>query len=88
MYFYGFGLDRSLWPRTCVQHTHVRQAVHPYFQSENGHIYAIIELLEGPKIPSNILECEPEDIFVDMNVVATFEDLNDDFTLLKFKPGP
>lgn len=69
-------------------YTHVRQAVHPYFQSENGHIYAIIELLEGPKVPSNILECEPEDIFVDMNVVATFEDVNDDFTLLKFKPGP
>ena len=67
-------------------YTHVRQSVHPSFQSANGHIYAIIELAEGPKIPSNILECAPENVQVDMNVIATFEDIGEDFTLLKFKP--
>ena len=42
---------------------------------------------EGPKIPSNILECDPENVQVDMNVVATFEDIDEDYTLLKFKPA-
>ena len=68
-------------------YTHVKQSVHPSFQSANGHIYAIIELAEGPKIPSNILECDPENVQVDMNVIATFEDIDEDFTLLKFKPS-
>ena len=35
-------------------YTRVRQAVHPAFQSEYGHIYAIVELEEGPKLPSNL----------------------------------
>ena len=68
-------------------YTRVRQAVHPSFQSEHGHIYAIIELDEGPKIPSNIVGCEPEDVYVDMEVTAIFENVSDDYTLTKFKPA-
>ena len=66
-------------------YTRVRQAVHPSFQSEHGHIYAIIEIDEGPKLPSNIVGCAPEDVFIGMEVSAIFEDMNDDYTLLKFQ---
>ena len=66
-------------------YTRVRQAAHPSFQSERGHIYAIIELDEGPKIPSNIVGCAPEDVFVGMEVSAVFEDVSDEYTLLKFQ---
>ena len=66
-------------------YTHVRQAVHPSFQSANGHIYAIVQLDEGPKIPSGISGCEPEEVYVDMPVSVVFDDITDDYTLVKFQ---
>ena len=66
-------------------YTHVRQAVHPSFQSANGHIYAIVQLDEGPKIPSGISGCEPEEVYVDMAVSVVFDDITEDYTLVKFQ---
>ena len=66
-------------------YTHVRQAVHPSFQSANGHIYAIVQLDEGPKIPSGILGFEPEEVYVDMPVSVVFDDITEDYTLVKFQ---
>jgi uncharacterized OB-fold protein len=68
-------------------YTWVRQAVHPSFQSEHGHIYAIVELEEGPKLPSNIVGCEPENVFVEMPVAAVYEKISEEYTLLKFEPA-
>ena len=67
-------------------YTRVRQAVHPAFQSEYGHIYAIVELEEGPKLPSNIVDCDPDDVYVEMPVSAVFEKANESYTLVKFRP--
>ena len=66
-------------------YTHVRQSVHPSFQSANGHIYAIVQLEEGPKIPSGIVGCEPEEVYVDMPVSVAFDVITEDFTLVKFQ---
>ena len=66
-------------------YTHVRQAVHPSFQSANGHIYAIVQLDEGPKIPSGISGCEPNEVYVDMPVSVVFDDITEDYTLVKFQ---
>tara|TARA_B000000460_G_scaffold212951_1_gene161255 strand:- start:44 stop:460 length:417 start_codon:yes stop_codon:yes gene_type:complete len=66
-------------------YTHVRQAVHPSFQSANGHIYAIVQLDEGPKIPSGISGCEPKEVYVDMPVSVVFDDITEDYTLVKFQ---
>ena len=66
-------------------YTHVWQAVHPSFQSANGHIYAIVQLDEGPKIPSGISGCEPEEVYVDMPVSVVFDDITEDYTLVKFQ---
>ena len=66
-------------------YTHIRQAVHPSFQSANGHIYAIVQLDEGPKIPSGISGCEPKEVYVDMPVSVVFDDITEDYTLVKFQ---
>jgi len=66
-------------------YTHVRQAVHPSFQSANGHIYAIVQLDEGPKIPSGISGCEPNEVYVDMPVSVVFDEITEDYTLVKFE---
>ena len=68
-------------------YTHVKQAAHPYFQSANGHIYAIIQLIEGVKIPSNIIECDPADVKIDMEVETVFEKVSEEYTLVKFQPA-
>ena len=66
--------------------TIVHQSAHPAFQPDTPHIYAIIQLNEGPKIPSNLVECEIEDARIDMAVEAVFDDVSEDYTLVKFRP--
>ena len=50
---------------------------------------AVVELEEGPRLMSNIVECEqtPESLELDMPLEVTFEKLNDDITLPQFKPA-
>lgn len=50
---------------------------------------AVVELEEGPRLMSNILECEqtPEALQLDMPLEVTFEKLSDEITLPQFKPA-
>ena len=47
----------------------------------------LIELDEGPRMVSNIVECDHDDIFGDMPVEVTFEAAGEHFKLPKFKPA-
>jgi len=49
---------------------------------------AIVELEEGPRLMSNILDCEqtPEALQLDMPLEVTFEKLTDEITLPQFRP--
>jgi uncharacterized OB-fold protein len=47
--------------------------------------YAIVQLDEGVRVPTNIVECALEDVRVDMPVVAVFDDGSVEWTLVKFK---
>jgi len=40
---------------------------------------------EGVRILSNVVDMKPEDIYIGMPVEAVFEDIDEEFTLLKFK---
>ena len=57
------------------------------FRNDIPYAAASIELEEGPRMMSNIIECNPEDIRIDMPVKVHFEDVTDEFALPKFKPG-
>jgi uncharacterized OB-fold protein len=50
---------------------------------------AVVELEEGPRLMTNIVECEqtPEALVLDMPVEVTFEKMNDEITLPFFKPA-
>ncbi|MEM9357260.1 MAG: Zn-ribbon domain-containing OB-fold protein [Pseudomonadota bacterium] len=50
---------------------------------------AVVELEEGPRIMTNILECEPtpEALQLDMPLEVTFEELSDEISLPQFKPA-
>ena len=50
---------------------------------------AVVELEEGPRMMSNILECAqtPEALQLDMPLEVTFEKLTDEITLPQFRPA-
>jgi len=67
--------------------TNVHQAQHPAFQEEAPYCFAIVQLDEGPRMVTNIVECSPDDVQCDMPVVATYDDVSEEWTLVKFKPA-
>lgn len=67
--------------------TIVYQPAHPAFQEEAPYPYAVIQLDEGPRMISRIVGCKNEDVKVDMPVVAVFDAVTPEWTLVKFKPA-
>jgi uncharacterized OB-fold protein len=57
------------------------------FIDDMPYVVAIIRLEEGVQMLSNIVGCDLDKLECDMPVEVTFEKLNDDFTLPKFKPA-
>ena len=56
---------------------------------EPPYTVAVVELEEGPRLMSNILDCPatPEALVLDMPLEVTFEKVTDDITLPQFKPA-
>ena len=67
--------------------TIVNQPVHPAFREDAPHVYAVIQLDEGPRMISNVVDCAHENLKVDMPLVAVFDDVTPEWTLVKFKPA-
>ncbi len=72
---------------TVYSFTVVRQAAHPGFRGDVPYVLAIIELEEGPRMTSNLVDCKIDDVKVDMPVTAVFDDVTPEATLVKFKPA-
>lgn len=56
----------------------------PGFADDVPYNYAVVELEEGPRIVSNIVGVSNEELRVDMPLVAYFDDVADDTTLVRF----
>jgi uncharacterized OB-fold protein len=57
------------------------------FADDVPYNYAVVELEEGPRIVSNVVGVPNEDLRVDMPVVAYFDDVSEDTTLVRFTPS-
>ncbi|MFQ6030300.1 MAG: Zn-ribbon domain-containing OB-fold protein [Dehalococcoidia bacterium] len=68
-------------------YTIVHQPASPAFQEDAPHVYAVVQLDEGPRMISNIVECELDALQVDMPLVPAFDDVTPEWTLVKFKPA-
>ncbi len=68
-------------------YTIVYQAAHPEFQKEAPYVLAAIDLDEGTRIISNVIECPVEEVKVDMPVTVVFDDVTPEWTRVKFKPA-
>jgi uncharacterized OB-fold protein len=63
----------------------VHKSQHPAFWGDPFNV-AIVELDEGPRLHSNLVEIEPGKIAIGMPVEVVFERQNDEITLPKFRP--
>jgi len=61
-------------------------AFYPGYADDVPYNTAIIELDEGPRMHTNVIDCENEDLYIGMPVEVTFEKVDDEIFLPKFKP--
>ncbi len=68
-------------------YTYVRcpQAFHPGWADEAPYGVVTVELDEGVRMVSNMVDVKPEDLEIGMPVEVVFEDVTDEVTLPKFK---
>jgi uncharacterized protein len=66
--------------------TIIHQPANAAFESEVPYAYAIVQLDEGVRMPTNIIDCDLDAVRVDMPVTAIFDDVSPEWTLVKFKP--
>jgi len=60
--------------------------VEPKFMEDLPYTIAYVDLEEGVRMMTRIVECPPEDITFDMDVEVVFHKLNDDYYLPYFRP--
>ena len=58
---------------------------HPAF--DGPYSIAVVTLAEGPRMMTNIVDCDPESVTIGMDVTVTFDDVTEDITLPKFRPS-
>jgi uncharacterized protein len=68
--------------------TIVHQNRAPGFADEIPYVVAMVELEEGPRMMSNIIdvEADPEHVKIGMPVEIVYDDITDEVTLPKFRP--
>ena len=62
-----------------------QQPVNPAFLGRLPWAVVDVELVEGVHMISNLVDCDPDEIEIGMEVQVVFEDVNDEITLPKFK---
>ena len=59
----------------------------PPFNERVPYVAAIVELDEGPKAISNVIDCDFADIRIGMPLEVTFTDIGDGVTIPQFRPA-
>ena len=62
------------------------RAWHPAYQDKVPYNVSLVDLAEGPRLITNVVDCPPDQVKIGMNVEVVYED-NEEFTLPKFKPA-
>ena len=63
------------------------RAFHPGFKEDLPYVYAMVLLEEGPMFGTNIIGCDPKEVYVGMPVEVVFEDTGTEWQLPKCRPS-
>lgn len=69
-------------------YTVVRQPMTAGFEADAPYVYAMIELEEGVRLISNVVDTDVEAVEIGMPVAVTFVEATAEITLPLFKPSP
>lgn len=72
---------------TVYAFTVARRPTAPQWAEDVPYVIAIVALEEGPHLTTNIVGCGPEDVQIGMPVVAVFDDVTPEVSLVKFGPA-
>ena len=64
----------------------MHQVYHPAFATEVPYAVVVVELAEGPRLTTNVVQCRPEEIRVGMPVTVVFEERSPEVSLPVFRP--
>ncbi len=59
----------------------------PWFENKVPYAVVQVQLDEGPRLTTNLLECAPKEVRIGMRVEAAYEDITDEITLVQFRPA-
>lgn len=63
------------------------QAYHPAYKDDIPYAVVVVELEEGPRMITNLVNCRIEDIKMGMPVEVVFDDVTEEVSLPKFRPA-
>lgn len=61
------------------------QLFHPAFFDDVPYAVVIVELEEGVRMVSNIVDCGPDEVYIGMPVEVVFDDVTEEVTLPRFR---
>lgn len=84
--------DLLIWREVSGQgvlytYTLARQPTAPHFADETPQQLAVVELDEGVRMTSTLVNVEPSDIVIGMRLQPYFDQVTDAITLLRYQPG-
>ena len=65
----------------------MHQLYHPSWKEDIPYILAVVELDEGPRMQTTLVNVDPDAIHAGMRVQVYFDDITEEFTLPKFAPA-
>ena len=85
---FNWSWERSSGQGQVFSWTVVYRALHPGFTPDVPYATVIIELAEGVRMVSCVLDLDPEQLRVGLPVAVVFNDVTPEVTLPKFRPLP
>lgn len=62
------------------------QVYHQAFANDAPYAVVVVQLEEGARLVTNLVDCKTEDIEIGMAVEVVFDDVTEEITLPKFRP--
>jgi uncharacterized OB-fold protein len=71
---------------TVYTFTVIRRSPNPAFAARVPYVLAFVDLDEGVRLVTNIVDCDPESVRIGQRVQARFEAIDDEHTVVLFAP--
>ncbi len=60
----------------------------PPFRDRVPYVAAVVDLAEGPRMMTNVVDCEFDDLAVGMPLTVAFREISEEYTIAVFTPAP